>query len=47
MKTQKVTTIAGKAILWALLGLLVCHGQVAAAVSPKAKATPAKARPYG
>jgi hypothetical protein len=42
MKRQKVTTVAGKAVLTALLGLLVCHSQVAAAGSPKAKATPAK-----
>ena len=45
MKTKKRTNVAGKAILMALLGLLVCHGQVAAAVSPKvAKATPTKAK---
>ena len=43
METQKVIKVAGKAMLLALLGLLVCHGQVAAAVSPKAKTTPAKA----
>jgi hypothetical protein len=43
MKTQKVVMIAGKAVLLALLGLLVCQGQIAAAVSPKAKVTPAKA----
>ena len=43
MERQKLTTVVGKAILLALLGLLVCHGQIAAAVSPKAKATPAQA----
>jgi hypothetical protein len=43
METQKVIKVAGKAMLFALLGLLVCHGQVAAAISPNAKTTPAKA----
>jgi hypothetical protein len=43
MKAQKVTKVAGNAMLLALLGLLVCHGQVTAAGSPKAKATPTKA----
>jgi hypothetical protein len=43
MKTRKLTWVFGKAMLLALLGLLACHGQVSAAVSPKAKAPPAKA----
>jgi hypothetical protein len=42
MKAQKVTMFAGKAVLLALLGPLVCHGQVSAAASPKTKAAPAK-----
>jgi hypothetical protein len=44
MKTQKLAMVAGKAILLAILGLLVYHGQASTAVSPKAKATPAKAK---
>ena len=43
MKTQKVTTVAGKAMLMALIGLMVCLNQVSAATSPQAKTTPAKA----
>lgn len=43
MKTQKVAMVAAKAVLLALLGLLVCHGHTRAAVSPNAKTTPAKA----
>ena len=43
MNTQKVTSVIGKAMLIALIGLLVCLNQAIAAVSPKAKATPATA----